>query len=152
DAAKIILAGDSAGAHIASQVAMIITDPAYARAIGIAPDLKSEQLVAMLLVSGTFDPFAVDVNSSGNAWFYRTIMWAYSAEKHLGSGERFKLMCVPARVTAAFPPSYITSGNGDAMAPQAVALASRLEQLNVRTETLFFPADHSPSMRHEYQF
>jgi alpha/beta hydrolase fold len=38
DPASIVLAGDSAGAHIASQVALITTDAAYAKAIGIARD------------------------------------------------------------------------------------------------------------------
>src|SRR6266496_5795311 len=39
DPAAIVLAGDSAGAHIASQLAAITTDPDYARAIGISPEL-----------------------------------------------------------------------------------------------------------------
>jgi acetyl esterase len=41
DHAMIVLAGDSAGAHIASQVALIATDPAYASAAGISPQLKA---------------------------------------------------------------------------------------------------------------
>jgi acetyl esterase/lipase len=61
-------------------------------------------------------------------------------------------MSVPAHVTAAFPPSYISSGNADSLAPQAVALANRLREVGVRTEVLFFPADHQPPLRHQYQF
>jgi acetyl esterase len=48
--ATIILAGDSAGAHIASQVALITADPAYASAAGTSLQLKANQLSAMLLV------------------------------------------------------------------------------------------------------
>ena len=151
DAASIILAGDSAGAHIASQVALIITDPSYANAIGIAPQLKPQQLVAMLLVSGVYDPFATDRNGV-RAWFYETMMWAYSGVKSLAMDERFKLMSVPAHVTAAFPPSYISSGNADPLAPQAVVLAQTLAGLGVRTEALFFPAERDPPLPHEYQF
>ena len=149
--ASIVLAGDSAGAHIASQVALIITDPAYANAIGIAPQLKPQQLVAMLLVSGVYDPFATDRNGV-RAWFYETMMWAYSGVKNLSVDQRFKLMSVPAHVTAAFPPSYISSGNADPLAPQAVVLAQTLRGLGVRTEALFFPADRDPPLPHEYQF
>ena len=151
DAASIVLAGDSAGAHIASQVALIITEPSYANAIGIAPQLKPQQLVAMLLVSGVYDPFATDRNGV-RAWFYETMMWAYSGVKSLAMDERFKLMSVPAHVTAAFPPSYISSGNADPLAPQAVVLAQTLRGLGVRTEALFFPANRDPPLPHEYQF
>lgn len=149
--ASIALAGDSAGAHIASQVALIVTDAAYAKAIGIAPRLEPGQLAAMLLVSGIYDPFAID-RRGPQAWFNQRMMWAYSGAQSLSVDERFKLMAVPAYVTAAFPPSYITSGNADPLGSQAVDLARKLQGLGVRTETLFFPVSHEPPLRHEYQF
>jgi len=37
-------------------------------------------------------------------------------------------------VTNAFPPSFISSGNGDPLAPQAAALARKLEHLGVRVD------------------
>ena len=151
DPASIVLAGDSAGAHIASQLALIITDPAYAKAIGIAPRLESRQLRAMLLVSGVYDPFTVD-RRGPRAWFNERMMWAYAGVKSLDADERFRLMSVPAHASAAFPPSYISSGNADPLAPQAVALANRLRELGVRTDVLFFPAEHNPPLPHEYQF
>src|SRR6185436_14992370 len=101
------------------QVALIATDPEYAQAIGVAPQIEPHQLLAMLLVSGTFDPFAVD-RSGVRGLFNKAIMQAYSGVESLSVDERFKLMSVPAHVTAAFPPSYITSGNADSFTPQAV--------------------------------
>ena len=151
DPASIVLGGDSAGTHIASQVALIITNPAYAKAIGIAPQVESRQLAAMLLVSGVFDPFTIDRHGP-RAWFNYRMMWAYSGVRSLSVDERFKLMSVPSYVTAAFPPTYLTSGNADALAPQAADLAQKLRALGVRTETLFFPANHEPALPHEYQF
>lgn len=35
----IFLAGDSAGAQIAAQTALIISDPGYARRLGVNPDM-----------------------------------------------------------------------------------------------------------------
>ena len=52
-------------------------------------------------------------------------------------------------VTNAFPPSFISSGNGDPLAPQAAALARKLEHLGVRVDGL---SEHSPPLPHEYQF
>jgi len=147
----IILAGDSAGAHIASQVALMTTDPAYASAIGISPQVKANQLRAMLLLSGTYDPSSV--NFEGNyAWFRKTLLWAYLGVKNFRENERFPLMSVTGHVTSSFPPSFISSGNGDPLVPQAVALAQKLSGLGVNVETLFFPGDRAPALPHEYQF
>jgi len=151
DPTTIILAGDSAGAHIASQVALITTDPAYASAIGISPQVKANQLRALLLLSGTYDPSSV--NFEGNyAWFRKTLLWAYLGVKNFHENERFPLMSVTGHVTSSFPPSFISSGNGDPLAPQAIALAQKLSGLGVNVETLFFPGDRAPALPHEYQF
>ncbi|MGB9476429.1 MAG: alpha/beta hydrolase [Candidatus Udaeobacter sp.] len=151
DPAKIVLAGDSAGAHIASQVAMITTDPDYARAIGLTRQLKVNQLLAMLLFSGVYDPSAV--NPVGNhGWFLKAMLWAYSGVKNFRADDRFKLMSVTGNVTRTFPPTFISSGNADPLAPQAVALAEKLMRLGVRVDSLFFPSNHVPPLPHEYQF
>ena len=151
DPAKIVLAGDSAGAHIASQVAMVTTNPAYAGAIGIAPQLKTNQLLAMILFSGVYDPSAV--NPKGNrGWLLKAMLWAYSGVKDFRADERFKPMSVTNNVTGAFPPTFISSGNGDPFEPQAAALAQKLARLGVRVDSLFFPADQVPPVPHEYQF
>ena len=151
DPGAVVLAGDSAGAHISSQVALITTDPAYANAVGIQPRLKADQISAMLLLSGAYDPSAV--NFEGDfGWFLRTTLWAYSGVKNFREDERFRLMSVTRYVTKAFPPAFISSGNGDPLAPQAIALAQKLAQLGVRVETLFFPPGRVPALPHEYQF
>jgi acetyl esterase/lipase len=66
--------------------------------------------------------------------------------------ERFKLASVTGHVTPAFPPSFISSGNGDPLVPQAVALARKLKMLGVKVDSLFFPDDYAPPLPHEYQF
>jgi acetyl esterase/lipase len=63
-----------------------------------------------------------------------------------------KLMSVTGHLTGAFPQSFISSGNGDPLAPQAVAFARKLGGVGVRVETLFFPENHVPRLPHEYQF
>jgi acetyl esterase len=50
----IVLAGDSAGAQIAAQIAIITTNASYAQRIGIAPKLRPQQLAAVLLLSGAY--------------------------------------------------------------------------------------------------
>src|SRR5215470_4450065 len=143
DPTTILLGGDSAGAHIAGQLALITTDPAYARAMGIVPQLKAEQLPALLLLSGVYAP--VELNLGGvYGWFNETVLSAYSGTKRFRDDERFKLTSIPRYVTSAFPQTFISSGNADPLAPQAVALAGRLHDAGVHVETLFFPSNRSP--------
>src|SRR3546814_17115432 len=71
DPDRMILAGDSAGAQIAAQVALITTDPAYAAWVGIAPTLSPDQLCALLLLSGAYDLDAVDYDGD-QGWFLRS--------------------------------------------------------------------------------
>ena len=72
--------------------------------------------------------------------------------KNFRQDERFQLMSVPRFVTKDFPPTFISSGNADPLAPQAIALARKLGRLGVRVDSLFFPADRQPSLPHECQF
>jgi len=151
DTRKVFLAGDSAGAQIAAQVALLVTDPAYAAALGIAPAVGSDGLAGTILASGAFDLASVDL-SGDYGWFVRTVLWAYTGVRDFMNDARFELASVPQHVGPGFPPTYITSGNGDPLAPQAVALASRLVAQGVDTESLFFPATREPALPHEYQF
>jgi len=80
------------------------------------------------------------------------VLTAYSGTKRFRDDERFKLTSIPHYVTGAFPQTFISSGNGDPLAPQAVALAGRLQEVGVHVETLFFPANREPKLKHEYQF
>lgn len=92
-------------------------------------------------------------NSEGNyGWFLKTVLWAYSGVRDFHEDERFGLMSVTGHATGAFPSSFISSGNADPLAPQALALAQKPAGLGVHVDTLFFPADRVPPLPHEYQF
>ena len=128
-----------------------MTDPSYAGRMGIAPSLGPRQLAAVLLLSGAYD--IEQVSTDGNdGWLVRTVLWAYSGTRDFMSDERFKLASVTRNVTSAFPPAFVSSGNGDPLVSQAVALVQKLEALGVPTDSLFFPADYRPLLPHEYQF
>ena len=146
DPDAIVLAGDFAGAQIAAQVAVIAADPAYAKQVDIIPALPVARLRGIVLVSGAFDPGAIDI------WSLKQAVWAYTGVREFAEDEQLKLLSVTNYVTAAFPRTFISSGNGDPLAPQAVALAEKLEGLGIEVDSLFFPADRSPALPHEYQF
>lgn len=151
DPTKIVLAGDSAGSQLAAQVSIITTDPEYADMIGITPSLAPSQLAGVILASGAYDLEGIDLHGE-MGWFLNTVLWAYSGIRDFMSDPQFRLLSVTQYVTAAFPPAFITSGNGDPLSVQARQFAAKLDELGVRNKTLFFPDDYSPALQHEYQF
>jgi acetyl esterase len=54
DASNLFIAGDSAGAQIAAQLANIISSPGYAQEVGITPSIKRTQVRGVILHSGLF--------------------------------------------------------------------------------------------------
>ena len=56
-------------------------------------------------------------------------------------------------VTADFPRTWISGGNGDPLTlSQSKPLATKLDGLGVEVETVFYPDDQEPELPHEYQF
>jgi len=151
DSDRLALAGDSAGAQIAAQVALLTVDHDYAQRLGIAPAIGADRLRAMLLVSGAFDLSRIRENRN-NAWVVDTFLWAYTGKRDYLDDPRVRLASINQQVAATFPPSFIASGNGDPLEPQARRLVTRLDELGVPTVGTFFPADHAPSQPHEFQF
>lgn len=146
-----ILAGDSGGAHIVSQLANVITDSNYAQSMEITPSIGKDQLSGLLLYCGPYDAQSINQNGSFGM-FIKTVLWSYSGQKNFLASEKFKLASVIDYVTSGFPPSFISAGNDDPLLPQSQALASKLKGLNVKVDSLFFKPDYSPKLPHEYQF
>jgi acetyl esterase len=151
DASRIVLAGDSAGAHISAQIANIITSPEYANAVGIVPGLGPSQLAATLLYCGPYDVGVFKVDGA-LGWFMTTVLWAYSGSRDHTTNKAFALASVLHYVTPKFPPTFISVGNGDPLRPHSVAMADGLAREGVRVDRLFFAPEHTPTLPHEYQF
>src|SRR3954470_5907391 len=151
DPARIFLAGDSAGAHIAAQVANAISVPAYATTIGIAPAISRAQLRGVILYCGLYD-LALANSRGAYGHFMHTATWAYSGRRDGLKAEHLSQFSVARFVTSAFPPAFISAGNADPLLPHSRALAQTLEKQGATVDGLFFADDHKPALRHEYQF
>ena len=150
DPSRFVLAGDSAGAQIAAELANATTSPAHASRIGLAPALPADALAGALLYCGPYDVALIRGNGPA-AGFLRTVLWSYFGNRE-ATGPQTDAFSVSRHVTGAFPPAFISAGNGDPLTPHSQALAQALQQRGVRVQTLFFPQDHSPALPHEYQF
>ena len=164
DVSRIVIAGDSAGAQLTSQIAAMTTNPAYAGEVGLTPAITPSQLRGVVLFCGIYDMDAFRGNDPQDLaqdqsfmtrlllWGTDTTLWAYTGTRH-GSETALAQMSTIDGVTSAFPPTFISGGNADPLtAQQSRALASRLQALGVPVTARFFPDDHVPPLNHEYQF
>jgi acetyl esterase len=153
DTDRIVMAGDSAGSQITSQVATAITSPEYARELDLSPTLTPEQLRGLILHCGIYD--AERFFGSKNpviAWAIKSIIRSYT-----GSGDPKSAVLQQFssydHVTEDFPTAFVAGGNADPLTDsQSKPLVERLQGLGVDVETAFFPKDYRPKLPHEFQF
>lgn len=149
----IILAGDSAGAQLASQLATVTTNPSYAHLLGLTPALKPAQLIGTILHCGVYDLDAMAELNGLEAWGLKAALWAYTGTKDWSSTYAGTTMSTLGFVTEDFPTTFISGGNGDSLTwIQSVPMSTALKDKGVEVIELFWPASHEPALPHEYQF
>lgn len=153
DPDRIVLAGDSAGGQLVSQLATMITSEPYAAAVGIAPTLRADQVRGVILNCGVYDVKGIPDIPGIVGWGFRTALWAYIGTKDWSDTTGDKQMSTIDDVTADFPTTWISGGNGDPLtATQSKPMAAQLKSVGVDVTELFFPDDTTPALQHEYQF
>lgn len=151
DPSRLFLAGDSAGAQIAAQLATVISNPSYASAIGISPAVPRAQIKGVILFCGVYDIAAIRPDSPFGD-FIRAAMWSYFGVRNIDGDPRLLEFAVGRHITPAFPPAFVSVGNVDPLAPQSQTIAETMKAQGVEVTTLFFPQDYAPPLPHEYQF
>ncbi len=140
DASKLFLAGDSAGAHIAAQLAIVISNAPYAKQMGVTPSIDRRQLLGAILFCGVYD------------LHNRKAVVSYIGSNDFTNDPRFEESSVIRNISADFPAMFISAGNADYLAPQARLLVETATKLGISVDSLFFPDDYKPPLPHEYQF
>lgn len=148
DPTRMFLAGDSAGAQIAAQSALVISDPRYAAEIGIQPTIERRNLRGLVLHCGVYDTQGPADDSN----FIRTVTWSYFGSRDFAREPRAGQFSIVRNVTANFPPMFISVGNADPLEPQSKLFAETATKLGISVDSLFFPNNHEPPLQHEYQF
>lgn len=115
---RIVLAGDSAGAHIAAQAGALVTTPGYAGAAGITPAITAAQLRGLVLACGPYDlQLGRHASSPAGRLFVQIVLRAYSGTRRFPDDPAFAAWSITGNVTSAFPPALITVGNADPLRP-----------------------------------
>lgn len=88
DAGRLVLAGDSAGAQITSQIAALVTSPGYAAELGMTAAIEPSALRGVILHCGFYD-LRTFVERGAHApipflrWGIRTMVHAYTGSRAL---------------------------------------------------------------------
>jgi acetyl esterase/lipase len=153
DSTQLVIAGDSAGGQLASQMATLVTNAEYAELMDIDPAWSPDQLVGTILNCGVYDMRAMTDLPGIAGWGFKVALWSYTGTKDWAAGSPGATMSTIEFVTSDFPPTYISGGNGDGLTwLEGIPMAQRLRSLDVPVTALFWPADHEPALPHEYQF
>src|SRR6476659_5112030 len=152
DPGRVVLAGDSAGAQIAAQVALLVTDPAYAAEIGIDVDVPAGALKGLVLFCGAYDFTLAQGSTRLGSWLIDTAIWSYLGSSRRHDERITRQGTVPLHVSPSFPPSFVSAGNGDPLLPHTLGLIEALDQHGVDRDVLLFDDAHAPRLGHEYQF
>ena len=113
DPERIVIAGDSAGSQLASQVAALTTNAEYADLLDITPALDPDQLVGAVLNCGVYDVQNMTGLDGLVGWGFQTALWAYTGTQDWSVSAPGSLMSTIDFATGDFPRTFITGGNGD---------------------------------------
>ncbi|TAF93689.1 MAG: alpha/beta hydrolase [Bacteroidetes bacterium] len=149
---KLVLAGDSGGAHITAQVALAAYDTAYAATIPLVHTVDSSQLKAVVLHCGPHHVKNLPL-SGVKGYLFNTFLWSYSGSRQATVEPSFESASVYHAVGNQFPKTLLTVGNADPLAGESsVQMSQKLIQLNVPTTTVLFDKSYEPKLPHEFQF
>lgn len=149
---EIVVGGDSAGAHIASQVIAAQVNSKLAEHIHYQP-VKNTKIVGGLLYCGPYNLAQMTNIKSANTLtkiFINQIGWAYLGHKNWQASRHAKDVSTVNYVNPKFPPIFITDGNNGSFESQGKELSQKLLANKVKTKALFF--DKKEKVNHEYQF
>lgn len=150
DMKRLFLAGDSAGAHLMVQFALIQTSPEYADLCGLQASTGAEDIQGLLLYCGPYDATRLGKLDGILGSMIKRAAWAYYGspdwiEKY---GDEVSVIN---HITEDFPPSFITDSNTMSFQDHGEKLTDMLKQKHVPVETYFMPVSEEKTI-HEYQF
>ncbi len=152
DADRIIVAGDSAGAHIAAQVGALVSTPGYSQMVGVPAPMVSQRLLGLILACGPYDlSLAGDARSSDLALLIKAVLWSYSGRRKFLEDVSLAPWSITNYLTREFPPTLLTVGNGDPLRAHTERLETALRRAGLEPETVFWP-NAEPALGHDYQF
>lgn len=151
DMDRVFLAGDSAGAHMAAQAALLCFQEDFAERTGLSMPVKKPALKGLLLYCGPYEiePFAM-VENRALRFFANKIGQSYMGGIRWRKKRGTEFLDIARWMTGDCPPVYLTDGNSGSFERQGKRLGGRLRELGVPVMERYFEETEG-SIPHEYQ-
>jgi acetyl esterase/lipase len=147
DPQRIFIGGDSAGAHLSSQMGLYYTNPAFQQRIGGEPAISPDQLRGVILHCGYYN---METLRATGFLLIADSIWMMTGEKHYEGTELAKSMSTVAWVTPSYPPVFIDCGDKDSFLSQAVEMIASVEAQGVEVVS-YLPTTTAFPLLHEFQ-
>jgi acetyl esterase/lipase len=135
DPGRVVLAGNSVGAQIASELAAA----------------EPQRLRGVVLFCGIYDPVGLDDSDRMFEAVLESAMWSVTRSHSWQDSATCESMTVIDKVGADFPPTFLSGGRQDPLfRRQTPPMARRLTELGVPVEE-YYPGDESEPCYHEFQ-
>jgi hypothetical protein len=119
----------------------------------LTPALSPAQLQGVVLNCGVYEVTTLIGEKGILGWGDDVSLWSYTGDRDLANSAAVAQMSTINFVTADFPVTYISGGNADPLTEgNSKPFAAKLQSLGVNVTELFWPADYTPALPHEYQF
>ena len=155
DADQLFLAGDSAGANLASHYAALLTNPNFAKESGFTASIQASQLKGLILHCGIYDMNAF-INTAPDEiklieWGVNNLVQAYTGNQK-DNPEYLKRLSPIQHLTEDYPPVFISGGNKDFLTDtQSIPFVKALQEKQIPVQAVFYP-ESKEWLVHEYQF
>ena len=147
DPDRVFIAGDSAGAHLSSQMGLYYTNPAFQQAIGGSPAMEKGQLAGVVLHCGYYNTDTV--RATGFPMIGDSI-WMMTGVKRYEGTPIAEQMNTVSQITPDYPAVFIDCGDKDPFLTQAQEMIAALEQNGVDV-TSYLPVSGKTRLLHEFQ-
>ena len=140
DRNQVIMAGDSAGAQLASWYASALQTPSLFAQAGIKGAIPEISLRGLLLFYGVYDFDTVCDTGFPFIKIYAESLLGVRPDTYR---QNSRLASPIRHVSGDLPPVFLCAGEKDKLFPQTLAYADALRENGVRCQTLLFSRDYS---------
>lgn len=150
----LVIAGDSAGAHIAAEYCALRSNPSYRSELNVSLNAFSE-IRGVVLLCGLY---SLSSFTSGSWWRHpirfmsKQIGWAITGHKSWHRSGQTERMDVVSHITNDYPPVFFSDGNWWTFDNQLDTMKQALDANGINHEVIRFPRGENRRLAHEFQF
>lgn len=147
----IIMAGDSAGGHIALQYSLVVTSISMQEDMQFIPYLSSNALKGLVLVCAPIDLGGLAGSNKKIDFLLGTFGRVYFGNSRWHKKEKYKASRLFNYIKNNFPPTFLTDGNAYSFEKQNRRLGEEMRKNCIDVEELYFNIQED-QVNHEYLF